>query len=229
MTKPSIPKLLMLFLTVLLIAAPTSLSSVMSSGPQNEFASTAPRSGGNLVSEGVSTSGTGTALPVTLSGLATDSQTLYLDSSASSHWNPSTPSDWERNGVVVRIDDLHQTTDNVLSNGLLNEYHAEKWLGYGYNSEDILVPNSWTLTDTEVGGGSGRNAHPHHGMFEIVDNAGAGYDDSMGWILEAIWNSGNLLESSDEVYLSQTVQVTAQDVTSARVRFLYYPMSTCDL
>jgi hypothetical protein len=166
---------------------------------------------------------------VTLSGVVTDAQTFYLDSGTSSFWNADTPIGWQRDGVVARLDDLHQTTNNVLANGLLNNYHAEKWLGYGYNSEDVLVPDSWTLTIDEAGGGSGRNAHPNHGMFEMVDNAGAGYEDTMGWILEAIWSSGNLLTSSDEVYLSQTVQVTAQEVTSAKIKLLYKPMSSCDL
>ncbi|MFX1271242.1 MAG: hypothetical protein ACFFAX_06095, partial [Promethearchaeota archaeon] len=229
MTRSSIAKMLMVIITVLLVTAPPSMNSVTYSSPQNMFVPTTPRSGSHLVSEGISATGTGAALPVTFSGLVTDSRTFYLDSGTSSSWNSYTPSDWEKDAVAVRIDDLLKTTDNMLSNGLLNDYHAEKWLGYGYNSEDILVPNSWTLTDNEVGGGSGRNAHPHHGMFELVDNAGAGYEDSMGWILEAIWSSGNLLSSSDEIYLSQTVQVAAQDVTSAQIKFLYNPMATCDL
>ncbi|MFW9804977.1 MAG: hypothetical protein ACFFFC_20165, partial [Candidatus Thorarchaeota archaeon] len=229
MRRSSIPKLFMVIIALVLVTAPPGLNSGTFSVSEIGIMPETPRSGSHLTSEGISATGTGAALPVTFNGLVTDSQTFYLDSSTSSSWNPFTPNDWERDAVAVRIDDLLKTTDNMLSNSLLNDYHAEKWLGYGYNSEDILVPNSWTLTDNEIGGGSGRNAHPHHGMFEIVDNAGAGYDGSMGWILEAIWSSGNLLESSDEVYLSQIVQVTAQDVTSARVRFLYNPMSSCDL
>ena len=227
--KSSIPKMLVVFLTVLLICGPSSFNSAGFSSPHYASTVGTPHPENHLVSEGSSATGTGASLPVTLSGLSTDSQTFYLDSGSSSFWSANTPSEWQRDGVVVRVDDLLRTTDNVLTKGLLNDYHAEKWLDYGYNSEDVLVPDSWTLIDNEVGGGSGRNAHPHHGMFELVDNAGAGYDDTMGWILEAIWSSGNLLASSDEVYLSQTVQVVAQEVRSAHVKFLYNPMSTCDL
>ncbi|MHA2300046.1 MAG: hypothetical protein ACXACD_03740, partial [Candidatus Thorarchaeota archaeon] len=227
--KSTIPKILIVLLTVLLICAPQSHSSIGFIAPYNGSTHETPRLEDHFVSEGSSTTGTGAPIPVTLSGVVTDAQTFYLDSSTSSFWNANTPSDWKRDGVVARVDDLHKTTDNVLTNGLLNYYHPEKWLGYGYNSEDVLVPDSWTLAIGEAGGGSGRNAHPNHGMFEMVDNAGAGYEDTMGWILEAIWSSGNLLTSSDEVYLSQTVQVTAKEVTSAKIKLLYNPMSSCDL
>jgi hypothetical protein len=221
--------MLIVLLTLLLICAPQSHSSTGFLAPYDGSTHETPRFEDHIVSEGLSNTGTGAPLLVTLSGVVTDAQTFYLDSGTSSFWNADTPIGWQRDGVVARLDDLHQTTNNVLANGLLNNYHAEKWLGYGYNSEDVLVPDSWTLTIDEAGGGSGRNAHPNHGMFEMVDNAGAGYEDTMGWILEAIWSSGNLLTSSDEVYLSQTVQVTAQEVTSAKIKLLYKPMSSCDL
>jgi len=158
-----------------------------------------------------------------------DQFTLHLDESTAGTVGIVPPPGWNGESISAAIDNLVTTIDDVLGNSRVNDYHAEKWLGLGYNSEDVLVPDSWTLFVKEDGPGSGRNGHPNHGLFEFGSSAGSGYDGTMGWILEAIWNAGNDLTASDESYLSQTVSVLAREVLSAEVKFLYRPWSTCDL
>ncbi|MFX1416151.1 MAG: hypothetical protein ACFFC0_05025, partial [Promethearchaeota archaeon] len=181
------------------------------------------------LSSGDSYSGSGVPRSVTLTGQMTTRSTLHLDDSTSASAGIAPPSGWSADTVSASIDGLYTTIDDALLNGRMNDYHLEKWLGLGYNGEDVWVPDGWTLTVDEEGPGSGRIAHPLNGIFELNNDTGNGYDDTMGWRLEAIWASGNELTADDEVYLSQTVSVLARNVLSAEVKFLYKPWSTCDL
>ncbi|MHA2600977.1 MAG: LamG-like jellyroll fold domain-containing protein [Candidatus Thorarchaeota archaeon SMTZ1-83] len=180
-------------------------------------------------SAGNSYTGSGVPRIVRLTGQMTSQSTLHLDHSTSAVAGIVPPSGWSADSVSANIEGLFTIVDDVLFNGRLNDHHLEKWLGLGYNAEDVWVPDGWTLTVDEQGPGSGRSGHPTNGLFEFNNDSASGYDDTMGWILEAVWSSGNELTAEDEVYLSQTVSVLARSVLSAEVNFLYRPWATCDL
>jgi hypothetical protein len=181
------------------------------------------------LSSGTSYAGSGVPRVVTMTGQMTSQSTLHLDRSTSAVAGIVPPSGWAADTISASVEGLFTTVDDVLVNQRLNEYHLEKWLGLGYNSENVWVPDGWTLTVDEQGPGSGRSGHPIYGLFEFNSISSSGYDDTMGWRLDADWVSGNVLTADDEVYLSQTVSVLARSVLSAEVKFLYYPGASCDL
>ena len=218
--------LLMFLAPVQQSGGPEMYNTSGASSSVNQDRTSLPASGG------FAHSGTGTARDVTFKGQVVNetAPVLYLDSATSGYASITSPSGWMGEQLDADIESLSTSVTDVLVNGKLNSYHAEKWLGFGYNSEDVLVPDGWTLIENEIGAGSGRNGHPSHGIWEMVGLSGNGYDaGSMGWRFEAGWSSGGELKPADEVYLSQQVLLKVRGVIGAQVRFMYRVSSSSSL
>ncbi len=165
-------------------------------------------------------SGGGMTLPVTMTGTLTNTYDgqMVIDSSDSGETTITTTDGWTGSNLDSSINDLSLTIDNTLENGKLDDYHNEKWLISGYESEDVGVPNSWTLTKDISGGGS---THPHYGTFELNRFAGSGYQNSEGWRFDADWSSGTNIGAGDTIYISQMVSLPYRDIQSATLSFYY--------
>lgn len=186
--------------------------------------------GGDTLADGQSAySGKGVPLAVKLSGVKAATGTATIDKSHSGYLWTTPPSGWSGDSLSAAIDDISTLIDVTLANGLLNAYHNERWFGLGYDSDVVVVPNSWTLVKKEDTAGSGRSPHPIRGIFRFRSNAGYGYDNGYGFYYQASWSSGNVLYPTDEIYLSQQVGAPYREVRSAEVRFFYRVRSTSNL
>ncbi|UCE09027.1 MAG: DUF2341 domain-containing protein, partial [Candidatus Thorarchaeota archaeon] len=165
--------------------------------------------------------GTGASQRVYFDGLTNSYATSSIDHSTSTTVYADAPSGWSYSDQSLEITDLSAWFDVPILNPSLDDWHIEKWIVTPtYNDDDVPIPDSWTFVKTEAPPGTGRVAHPRHGMFEIDWDSGLGYLGATGCRLEAKWGSSDEIYQ-DEIYLSQQVSIPRKDVRSVEVRLLY--------
>ncbi|MBD3157981.1 MAG: hypothetical protein GF309_04270, partial [Candidatus Lokiarchaeota archaeon] len=179
-----------------------------------------PRGQAKLVSETDTLSGTGSALDVSLTGIASNlyDGMLSIDSSNSDTATVTLSDGWSGSNLETNLDSLYLTTNERLKNWKLNDFHAEKWLIESYRGENVHVPDSWTLNKEIQGTGS---AHPSHGTFEMNRQLSSGYESTTGWLFDAHWYSGDTLATGDKIYFSQLASAPYRELYSAEVSFRY--------
>ncbi|NWF96544.1 MAG: DUF2341 domain-containing protein, partial [Candidatus Thorarchaeota archaeon] len=162
--------------------------------------------------------GSGQSLPVVLSGEASNiyDSHMVISSGAPGTTSILLSSGWTATGLSHTVQGVTTWMNDQVLNWNLDKYHNEKWLISPYQSTDVQVPDSWTLTKTVSKG----NQHPRSGYFRFYSD-GAFYYSGIGWRFEARWSSGNVLAATDEIYLAQQIAAPFRAVYSARVTFWY--------
>ncbi|MFW9956423.1 MAG: hypothetical protein ACFFCT_00010 [Candidatus Odinarchaeota archaeon] len=164
--------------------------------------------------------GTGPALPVSLSGIATDRYggSLQIDSSTAGIRTITLDEGWTGSNLQTTIDSLSVEISDALINPSWNAYHPEKWLigTTSYYQEDVYVPDGWTLVKNEMH----ESAHPHTGDWENNFVSTGGYGDSPRYRFDAVIDSTSAV--SDELYFSQLVNAPWREIYSAEISFRYY-------
>ncbi|MHA1588025.1 MAG: hypothetical protein ACTSV9_04515, partial [Candidatus Thorarchaeota archaeon] len=171
-------------------------------------------------------SGSGAARTATLKGLTTNETTgpLHIDSSSSGFGSVYLPTGWTGTNLRVDIPHSFMWVDRDPINNDLNDYHDERWLGMGYDSSTVQVPDDWTLIKQEASG----SPHPEHGTFEVNSDSN-GVGGSRGWRFDAEYSGGTTLASTDEIYFSQMINIPQRALYSVHVTFLYYVTAATDL
>ena len=170
--------------------------------------------------DNVGLTGTGTALPVTMTGYVTNTQDgpLEIDSSTEDYATVSLENGWSGTNLQASVDTLSAWMNDQTRNGDLSNYHNEKWLATPHPSEDVAVPDYWELHKVVAGTD---NSHPHYGNMKFVDVSDGGYTGDIGWRFEADWSTSDTVAPSSEIYLRQYVPAPYRDVYSAEVSFYY--------
>jgi hypothetical protein len=164
-------------------------------------------------------SSTGAPQPVTFDGLlSNDTQALVtIDPLASTAVSIQAPTEWtgyDLNGTLEHL----STEFRPLKNGLLDNYHAERYIisGSPWNSEEFNVPDGWSVLKN-----GDSTSHPTHGGLYWYSSAGSGRESSWGWRPSALFSSGSPLDTDMELYLGQDLQLPWRDVYSCEVRFYH--------
>ena len=168
------------------------------------------------------------ALSVTYSGTVSNSRDdgLLIDSSSPGLASVAIDDGWTASNLRATVSTLTMNTNDV-RDGSLDSYHNEKFIHEGaYQSDNVAVPDSWTLVKSITGSGS---THPIHGTFEMNDVSGQGYSGTMGWRFDASWSSGSTVGASDQICLGQQVLSPYRDLYSAQITFNYYVSSSSNL
>ncbi|MHA2056225.1 MAG: hypothetical protein ACW979_01215 [Candidatus Thorarchaeota archaeon] len=164
-------------------------------------------------------SSTGAPQPVTFDGLlSNDTQALVtIDPLAPTAVSIQAPTEWtgyDLNGTLEHL----STEFRPLKNGLLDNYHAERYIisGSPWNSEEFNVPDGWSVLKN-----GDSTSHPTHGGLYWYSSAGSGRESSWGWRPSALFSSGSPLDTDMELYLGQDLQLPWRDVYSCEVRFYH--------
>ncbi|TFG11185.1 hypothetical protein EU537_13095, partial [Candidatus Thorarchaeota archaeon] len=206
---------------VLLLAFPAYHSPV-SSVIVNDQSYETPNDEIMSLAETGSWSGTGPALDVSYYGTATNSydDTFTLDSDSSATGTVTLTDGWRGSNLETDIDSLSLSTDDRLDNWDLNDYHAEKWLVGEYQSDNVYVPDSWTLRK-EIGDTTSGSPHPLRGIFRMNRQLSSGYGGTTGWLFEAHWYANDVLNTDDKIFFSQLASAPYRELYSAEVSFRY--------
>jgi hypothetical protein len=175
--------------------------------------------------EGTDT-GTGLPLPGTIYGSMGSSATSVIDSTNAAYFGTSSPLGWSSEDLEAQIEHLSQWVDAGLINPKLDTYHAERWIVTDDPSQiqdSFNVPDGWTIVKNDAPAG---RQHPSHGALELDSVSGLGYDGSMGWRFEANELSGQTLDPSICMYLSQQVSAPWREIYSAEITFSYRVLSS---
>jgi hypothetical protein len=196
----------------------TPVSSAISNGQSYET----PNDGTRSLADTGSWSGTGPSLDVSYYGTVTNSydDTFTLDSDSSATGTVTLSDGWSGSNLETDIDSLSLTTDDRLNNWDLDDFHTEKWLVDSYRSDNVYVPNSWTL-NKKIGGTTSGSPHPLHGIFEMNRQLSSGYGGTTGWLFDAHWYANDVLNSGNKIYFSQLASAPYRELYSAEVTFRY--------
>jgi hypothetical protein len=198
----------------------------------NELATPSPYDGGSAVSQnGVLNSGTGTPLPVSLSGVVSNvgEGTMQITSASPGVSSVTLTNGWTGSNLTAQLESLSMVAQDVLSNGNFNNYHNEQFLVTSdstKNDDVVIVPNGWTIIKHVTS--TSEDPHPMYGIYTGSGYTG-GYSSTYGIRLRAIWSSSFVHNPTDEIYLRQMVTTPWRDVYSATVTFKYYVESSSSL
>ncbi len=182
----------------------------------------------NVLSEDLT--GSADPLLVHFSGQVTNKYDSALVISSSSAGTTSIPlrTGWTATGLTSTVQGITTWMNDQTVNWNLDRYHNEKWLISPYQSEDVAIPDYWTLIKNV----SSQSRHPHYGLFRFNIDPSYYYSGSavpIGWYFRATWTSGAQLSATDEIYLSQQVSAPFRDIYAARVVFRYNVRASSDL
>ncbi|NHJ13354.1 MAG: hypothetical protein EAX95_06735 [Candidatus Thorarchaeota archaeon] len=195
----------------------------------NSFGSINPDQS-RILSDGTSaTTGSGSPIPYTMTGIAInrDDGTFLIDADTAEIGSITLSDGWSGSNLQATIDELVVRVDDALRNPTWDGTHPEKWLigETASRVEDVIVPDDWTLVFNDPDD----SAHPHDGVWEMVDRSGQGYSGSPGFEFQAEIDASYNLDPTDEMYLGQHVLAPWRSITNARITFYYYVKSTSDL
>ncbi len=214
-------------LLIVVFLLPVSSPLVQSEMNLDELTKLSPLVGGSTVSQsGELNSGTGTSLPVSISGIVSNvgSGAMQITSASPGTSTVTLTDGWTGTNLAAQIESLSMTTDNVLRNSNLNNYHSERFLvssTAAYNGEAHPVPNSWTMYKSVAND----EKHPNHGVYEI-EASPSGYGGTYGLFLESQYGTSFSHNPNDEVFISQMISTPWRAVYTAQISFKYYITSS---